>query len=393
MVIIIIAKKFGTKLYGYNYKIVKNDGSECKFYISFDITMHSENKPVYFAFNVVDKYGACFYGIAGGSVEPGYRKYQQLNWLGTDDYFGFYEGEIYELPTATKLDETFYEFEVDVYQGESIEVENFGTLWYVGLKNYDGQIVYKYMNSLDELNPVSGKNYTFKLKNQNDYEYTRELVNWTLSEEAYEPESKETRYGYVGTALKGDISVVINGKTTFDKANAVEISKLDALYAKLINGLEKNFSKNKYDSTEILAFDIYCKGNYEGKLTVTFNVGSAHNGKKYVVGHLKGGLEYEYFEGTVENGKITIEVDSLSPFMVSLVAEKSNNNTNEETNNNKTDTDKKNDTDKKPTTNTKGELDETPKTGSKNLVSNVIVSSLVTVLVSLIGVVVCKKKE
>ncbi len=178
--------------------------------------------------------------------------------------------------------------------------------------------------------------------------------------------------------LKNDISVTISGKGTFT-IETTEIEKINELYKSLLDGLEKAIDKSKYDSSELIAYDIHTSsGSFEGSLELTFNVGAEHNGKKYVIGHLKNGKEYEYFEGTVKDGKITITVDSLSPFMVSLITEKASVNPTKPENNNKPN---------------KGELDDTPKTGSETEVLNAVSLSSITTMITLAGVVVCKKRK
>jgi len=101
--------------------------------------------------------------------------------------------------------------------------------------------------------------------------------------------------------------------------------------------------------------DIYrVEGDFGGKLTITFNVDQKYNGKYYYVSHYTGLGEYESFTGIVEKGKITVTVDSLSPFGIAIY-------------------------EKKPMTSTGDrELDDEPPTG---------INTMSTVVIAVLGVV------
>ena len=105
---------------------------------------------------------------------------------------------------------------------------------------------------------------------------------------------------------------------------------------------------------------------------MTFYVGEQYNGKYYSICHMKDYMyNFEEFNGIVENGKIEITVDSLSPFGISIFEKK------EET----------------PTTDStpkvdKGEKDETPKTGTVDIIGYVLGVTLLTG----VGIVELKKR-
>lgn len=119
-------------------------------------------------------------------------------------------------------------------------------------------------------------------------------------------------------------------------------------------------------------------GTFDGKLEMTFDIGEKYNGQKCVVLHKKNNGKYEQFYSTIENGKATIEVTELSPFAI-LIAE----------------TKQKNDTptNQEPTKPTepatdKGEKDETPKTGTVDIIGYVLGVTFLTG----VGIVELKKR-
>ena len=126
-------------------------------------------------------------------------------------------------------------------------------------------------------------------------------------------------------------------------------------------------------------------GSYELKLTgatslekpidITFDVGTEYNGKMAYILHKKADGSYERFEEQIKDGKVTIKVSELSPFVVAVKENDQASITNQE------------EQEKTPTTN-KGEKDTTPKTGTIDIIGYV----LVTTILSGIGIVTLKKK-
>lgn len=115
-------------------------------------------------------------------------------------------------------------------------------------------------------------------------------------------------------------------------------------------------------------------GTYELTLTgatslpnpidITFDLGTEYNGQVAYVLHKKADGSYERFEEQIKDGKVTITVSELSPFVVAV---KENN--------------------QAPTTN-KGEKDTTPKTSTTDILGYV----LVTTILSGVGIVALKKR-
>lgn len=149
----------------------------------------------------------------------------------------------------------------------------------------------------------------------------------------------------------------------------------------IVNGLidgtniEVTNKENKEMVTEINKKG-YSKiiGSYELKLTgatslakpidVTFDVGKEYNGQMAYVLHKKANGQYERFEKKIQNGKVTITVSELSPFVIAV---------------------KEQVKEEKPVN--KGEKDETPPTGTIDIISYI----LGITLLAGIGIVATKK--
>lgn len=66
------------------------------------------------------------------------------------------------------------------------------------------------------------------------------------------------------------------------------------------------------------AYELQLVGSHTGNITAIFNVGTEYDGRTVVILHKKSDNTYEEFEKTVAGGKVSVEVSSLSPFMVAL---------------------------------------------------------------------------
>ncbi|MDD4402344.1 MAG: S-layer homology domain-containing protein [Desulfitobacteriaceae bacterium] len=108
--------------------------------------------------------------------------------------------------------------------------------------------------------------------------------------------------------LSGDIEVkpLVEAKT--GKANEL----VDPVtYNELKVSVDKGY-------TVISAYEVRLTG-HRGNLTLTFPIDAGYNGKSYVVKHRTSSGKIVSYTGTVENGKITIQVTELSPFMITIL--------------------------------------------------------------------------
>ncbi len=298
-------------------KIYTTETSYEEYYVENKIRIQSVNEPYNYHMRYVNKYGKEYsYGGMGGGdwIDKMYLEYEPWGEL----------SGIYWIPKNSSLKDVYLELTINVKQGDTIEIKDVGTLYYAGMKkekswdemnNQYEEIYYIYKNSLDKV-----KNYDepkcFTAKTKSGYDLIRYIYqNYTLDENSYEEEVT----GDINTGTtNGKMNMLFSGNGNA-KFESIEISKTDTLYKKIENGLKEANDLNWENVVSIWAYDLYVtEGEYEGPLNITFNVGKDANGKEYVVGHLKHGVELEYFTGIVKDGKITITVDELSPFVIGV---------------------------------------------------------------------------
>lgn len=162
------------------------------------------------------------------------------------------------------------------------------------------------------------------------------------------------------------------------KITTKEIVKDSDTHLSMQSYINNHLSMEREEYKFVFMRDIKIEnGTFNGKLTMTFDIGEQYNGQKCVVLHKKNNGEYEQFNSTIENGKVTIEVTELSPFAILIAETKQENDTSTETT--------------KPaetTTTNKGEKDETPKTGTVDIIGYVLGVTLLTG----VGIVELKKR-
>ena len=285
------------------------------------------------------------------------------------------------IPAKLDLSKCYVEYLANTYIGETLKVDCLGNVPYVG--KYGNQ--YKYKMSLKNVKIDTSSGY--KIIHLADFSYKESFEvgsfeldpTYTINNEIYVEQTKTN----TSTKLKFDLHGNFKGTL-----KAEEINKNDLIYNKVNEELEKYSKDNVYMNIS----NIYIEGgSFEGPLKLTFYVGEQYNGKYYNICHMKNWYyEFENFEGIVENGKIEIVVDSLSPFGISIFEKKTADNTNQEATKPTEPTTDKGEKDNTPTTNTiSKEKDETPKTGTETI--NIIGYVLATTILSGAGIVALKK--
>lgn len=196
-------------------------------------------------------------------------------------------------------------------------------------------------------------------------------VNITKKEEKPNTITSVDKENNVNLGITGNIS---DGA----KITTKEIAKDSDTHLSMQSYINNHLSVEREEYKFIFMRDIKIEnGTFNGKLTMTFDIGEQYNGQKCVVLHKKNNGEYEQFNSTIENGKATIEVTELSPFAILIAETKQENDTSTETT--------------KPTettTTNKGEKDETPKTGTVDIIGYVLGVTLLTG----VGIVELKKR-
>lgn len=282
------------------------------------------------------------------------------------------------VPTYNDYTNCYFQFETTESVGKSVTVKNLGTFVF-DKKVYDNNeskdmYIYKCK--------VADPTKFYKPTDNQEFQYTitSEVTNKTYAC-SFELEiygSERTFYKVNSDNMSIQIGVVSDTDLTF---KAEQIPDDSDTYLKVIRSVPEG---NKYLNSFLLFLE---GGNYKGDLTITFIIGEQYNGKKINITHLKDNSyqTLESFERTVENGKVTITVKSLSPFVLSLAKTEQQNTGTQEENTNVQDNNKQEDTNK---SNQNKEKDDTPKTG----VANFTIIAIVLVSLSVASIIVFKKK-
>lgn len=99
--------------------------------------------------------------------------------------------------------------------------------------------------------------------------------------------------------------------------NMATIDKEKDIYKEMVNELAKSGLDNIIGAYELSAF-----GEVSGNITVDFKIGDTYNGKVVKILHKKSSDNtFETFKTTVVDGKATITVSELSPFVIALTDE------------------------------------------------------------------------
>lgn len=266
-----------------------------------------------------------------------------------------------DVPTGSHYGECYYQLYLKSYVGKSFNVNGLGTFNFEkkdNVSDYGEQYIYKckianpdffYKAGIKEYSvtytvEASSKTYTTKFK----------IKVTGLEVKTYEVKA-DKKIAISLTGAMGNNSLEVN---TIDKENRTYVEMVSMF----------NIDKENMD---IYAYDINVQGQYEGELTLTFNVGQEYNGRKAGILHIKKDNTTEKFEEIVENGKVTVKVNGLSPFMIAI----------ENTNNSKIETPKEE-------TKKEHKLDETPKTGTTFEVASIL---SIIALITISGIVITNK--
>lgn len=198
--------------------------------------------------------------------------------------------------------------------------------------------------------------------------------------------------GYYYNVYYTDIDNGVTGKDiiVIKKADGVSIGNdifvnninkgINITAKKLENVSLKNEAINRGYTNVIASYELTLEGATElsNPIDITFNIGSEYNNKNIYVLHQKNNGNYEEFEEVAKNGKITITVNELSPFVLAIKDETDDNS-------------QVDNTDNVPNVNEEGisnKLDETPKTGEYDTIT---VICLTAIVLSVAGIAIIKK--
>lgn len=219
-----------------------------------------------------------------------------------------YMGELAE--TRFDYSNAYYLVWTSQKNTNTINVENIGTLTYKGenYKDDEDRIWYGYKTKVkDPTVFYKAQEITYRIPTVNDD-----------GENVYYFEFKGTVRGTERKTYKVDnktngITIALNGVTTQGASLKVDsIDKKDNTFIEMttsINGIDKYIN--------IMAYDInIINGTYEGEMLLTFELGEENNDKKVYIWHKKADGSLEDFDEIVKDGKVTIKVNELSPFLL-----------------------------------------------------------------------------
>ena len=209
--------------------------------------------------------------------------------------------------------------------------------------------------------PIISENLVFNVyKDSPAYTWA---VNQKCNYKVIGEETKNTTLTDSETKISIELATENSAKLKVAKIEENE-EEYKELYSKLTN------------ATMLGAYDIsVVDGKYEGNIKVTFTVDKKYAGHDVIVLHKKASGDIESFRVTVsEEGKVEVITTELSPFMVALENKKENVTENKAENEN-ADSEK--------------ELDDTPKTGTKD--ATILAAGMM--LASVCGIIILKKKN
>lgn len=183
---------------------------------------------------------------------------------------------------------------------------------------------------------MSAMNYEF-VKSAGDDSYTYEMRHeevWdrVWVEDSVKKEKKpEIKKEFIAKNLTDKNSkITLKGKLSKDakleikdkselKAGKVQITVPESILKDY-----RNLKAKEGKTYEIIkSYDVKLIGDYQGKLQVSLAVGDEYNGKNALIKHLsKDGLKS--YTDVVKEGKVEVEVDGLSPFVVIIEKDKIN---------------------------------------------------------------------
>ena len=335
-----------------------------KNYVKIEVAILCKTGNMYIPVNQKNKYNIQLKDINGElskmalnivtetTEAKGYNSWLEIvdennNYIGNEEYYlngqvgsSWAGGSTTEVYTAYDYYGDYYKLSLSVNVGNTITIDKIGTLTYVGTevsnKLDTPTTMYVYKKKITD---------TSLLSKAQRHNFMIELVDSQTNQGAYNyiyfTVIGETRQTYTVNDESKSIGISLNGATDVGVSlKADTINENDNTYIEMKNSISNN---NNY--IWISAYDIkLIGGNYEGELAITFDLGTENDEKTVYIVHKKSDGRFENFKSVVENGKVTIKVDELSPFLIGYEkTEQVENTTTDET--------------------LKDEKDNTPKTG------------------------------
>ena len=276
--------------------------------------------------------------------------------------------------TSYDYSDAYYRLALSQNVGDSIYIDKIGTLKYTGQEVVGNMKVPYYIYKMKITD-------TSMFNKQQNISFLVEIIDKDTKQGAYNDIQfnilGDTRQTYTVNDESKNIGISINAATDVGVSlKADTINETDKTYIEM-----KNVVADNKDYFWIGAYDIkLVGGNYEGELLLTFDLGEENNGKKVYIVHRLNNGDFEDFYEVVENGKVTIKVTELSPFLLAYEEETTEGQTQGQIEQVTT-----NETNNKATA--EGEKDDTPKTGTNSTILNNL--GLITLVA--ISVIIAKR--
>lgn len=307
-----------------------------KNYVKIEVAILYKTGSTYIPVNQENKYNLQLKDINGELTEmtinatadtteaKGYNSWLEIvdennNYIGSEEYYlngqvgaSWPGGSTTAVYTAYDYYGDYYKLSLSVNVGNTITIDKIGTLTYVGTevsnKLDTPTTMYVYKKKITDtslLSKAQGHNLMIELvdfqTNQGAYNY----IYFTVIGEARQTYAVNDESKNIGISLTAATDVGVSLK-------ADTINENDNTYIEM-----KNSITNNKNYIWISAYDIkLVGGNYEGELVITFDLGTENDGKTVYIVHKKYDGSFEDFKSIVENGKVTIKVDELSPFLI-----------------------------------------------------------------------------
>ena len=170
---------------------------------------------------------------------------------------------------------------------------------------------------------VKDDSYTYEMR----YEEVWDKV-W-VEDPVKEEKKPEAKKEFIDKTLTGEnAKITLEGKLSKDAKleikdkSELKAGKVQITVPESILNDYRNLKAKEGKTYEIIkSYDVKLIGDYQGKLQVSLAVGDEYNGKNALIKHLsKDGLKS--YTDVVKEGKVKVEVDGLSPFVVIIEKDK-----------------------------------------------------------------------
>lgn len=160
-----------------------------------------------------------------------------------------------------------------------------------------------------------------------------EFIGWSDVPNSTVPKYTKAESKFVMPSSNTELYAVFNiTKITNSQTKTTVQGKFS--YNSVLNVVKIEDSKNEYknlklklksDETIICSYEVSINGIYSGNVEITFTIDEKYNNKEITVYHQKADNTTEELKAIAKDGKVIINVSELSPFMLAVNDESTNN--------------------------------------------------------------------